>query len=411
MSPSILHVDGDGFFAACEVAKDPSLRGLPVVVGANRGIALAMTYEAKRLGVQRGMTLREVRAVAPEVVSLDTDFATYKAYAARMYAIVERYTPFVERYSIDECFADLGGSLERAPDVAFKIKETLGGELGMTFSVGLAPTKVLAKVASKHRKPDGFVVIRTEDADAVLRETPIGKIWGIGGATTRFLENRGISTALRFKELPESWIREELSRPFLDIWNEMHGRRILPFSTEEKTEYDSMLRTRTFSRPIGKREELLAEFSRHAEVVAARLRLYALSGKEISFFLRGADLRYHTHSLRLLHPSHTPEEIFSAILERFERVYEEGRLYRAAGISISRLSPKENHGDLFDPTLRKDRFGGIWSAADELRRRYGRPVVLLASSQRMKGPEGREKQRGTQHETDRIGIPFSGEVG
>src|SRR5581483_10154483 len=140
---AILHVDGDAFFASCEVALNPKLRGKPVVTGLERGIVSAMTYEAKKLGVHRGMRLFEVRKICPQAVILPSDYETYSIFSHRMYNIVRRYTPEVEEYSIDECFADLTGmrgTLHMSyAEIAAKIKHDLESELGLTFSVGVAP--------------------------------------------------------------------------------------------------------------------------------------------------------------------------------------------------------------------------------------------------------------------------------
>src|SRR3954470_22757085 len=137
---AILHVDGDAFFASCEVAKDPSLRGKPVITGKERGIVSACTYEAKALGIKRGMILSEVRKICPEAIILPSDYETYSLFSERMYKIVRRYTPELEEYSIDECFADLTG-MRRVnkmpyPSMAEHIQEDLVRELGMTFSIG-----------------------------------------------------------------------------------------------------------------------------------------------------------------------------------------------------------------------------------------------------------------------------------
>src|SRR6185437_16311598 len=142
---AILHIDGDSFFASCEVAKDPSLRGKPVITGKERGIVSAATYEAKARGVKRGMMLADVKKICPDAIILPSDYETYSLFSQRMYAIVRRYTPEVEEYSIDECFADLTGMrrVNRMPYAAMAeaIKRELDHELGMTFSIGLSATK------------------------------------------------------------------------------------------------------------------------------------------------------------------------------------------------------------------------------------------------------------------------------
>ena len=164
---AILHIDGDAFFAACEQSRDPSLKGKPVVTGKERGIAASMSYEAKACGVTRGMRIAEIKRCCPKVVLLPSDYETYSLLSTRMFAIVRRYTPDVEEYSIDECFADLTG-LQRPlkgsyPQIAARIKQALDVELGFTFSVGLAPTKVVAKIGSKWKKPSGLTCVPVGD--------------------------------------------------------------------------------------------------------------------------------------------------------------------------------------------------------------------------------------------------------
>ena len=168
---AIVHVDGDGFFAACEVARDPSLRGKPVVTGAERGIVSAATYEAKALGISRGIRLSEVKKICPEAIILSSDYELYSLYSLRMNEIMRRYTPEVEEYGIDECFGDITG-MRRVHHMDYEaiakaIKDDLQRELDITFSVGLSCTKVLAKIGSKYAKPNGLTPIRLVEKDTV----------------------------------------------------------------------------------------------------------------------------------------------------------------------------------------------------------------------------------------------------
>lgn len=164
---AIVHIDGDAFFASCEQARDPKLKGKPVITGKERGIVASMSYEAKALGVTRAMRIFEVKKICPQAVILPSDYETYSLLSRRFFSIVRRYTPDVEEYGIDECFADLTG-LRRAQrmnyiTMAQKIKEALDTELGFTFSVGLAPNKVVAKIGSKWKKPSGLTAIMARD--------------------------------------------------------------------------------------------------------------------------------------------------------------------------------------------------------------------------------------------------------
>jgi DNA polymerase-4/DNA polymerase V len=160
---AIVHIDGDAFFASSEQSRRPQLQGRPVVTGKERGIAASLSYEAKALGVTRGMRIAEIRKVCPEAAILPSDYETYSLLSKRFFAIMRRFTPDVEEYSIDECFCDLTGL--RRPlrmsylQIAERMKKALEAELGFTFSVGLAPNKVVAKIASKWQKPSGLTAI------------------------------------------------------------------------------------------------------------------------------------------------------------------------------------------------------------------------------------------------------------
>ena len=192
---AILHVDADAFFASCEQAVHPELRGKPVITGKERGIVAAASYEAKARGVERGMRLFEVKKVCPDAVILPSDYETYSLFSVRMFDILRRFTPDVEEYSIDEAFADLTG-LRRTFHgsygvIAGQIQETMGKELGFTVSIGVSLSKVLAKIASKWKKPHGLTLIPGMDIHLYLQKLPIEKVWGIGPNTSasRFFES------------------------------------------------------------------------------------------------------------------------------------------------------------------------------------------------------------------------------
>jgi len=185
---AILHIDGDAFFTSCEEAIHPELKGKPVITGAERGIVACASYAAKKMGVKRGVSLRDARAICPGLILLASDYETYSLFSRRIFTIMRRFTPEVEEYSIDEAFADITGL--RRPlrssyeAIARKIKMEIQRDTGLTVSVGLSLTKVLAKVGSKWRKPDGLTVIPGRAIASYLQELPIEKIWGIGPATT-----------------------------------------------------------------------------------------------------------------------------------------------------------------------------------------------------------------------------------
>ena len=425
-SKAILHIDGDAFFASCEVAANPALRGKPVVTGKERGIASAMTYEAKRMGVKRGMALHEIRKVCPEAIILPSDYETYSLYSKRMYDIVRRYTSAVEEYSIDECFADLAG-MRRVhrmsyEDIAEKIKHELESELGMTFSIGLAPNKVLAKVASKWKKPDGLTIISGRRIDMFLKDLPCEKVWGIGSNTSEFLTKQGIATALQFANKEEEWVIKNLSKPFQEIWHELRGELIYPLDLEPKTDYASIQKTKTFTPPSRDPAWVFSQLSKNIENACIKARRHNLSATVVSFFLKTQDFQYIGAEMKLSRRSALPHEIVGLIREQFSSVFRPGVLYRATGVTLSNLShEKFVQLDLFGKAIVAKEVSKIYESVDSLSRKYGKHAVFLGSSflamrksahEGLRGESAPRRARLFKGETERkrVGMPFLGEV-
>jgi DNA polymerase IV len=266
---AILHIDGDAFFASCEQSRRPKLQGKPVVTGKERGIAASMSYEAKARGVTRGMRLADIRKVCPDAIILPSDYETYSLLSKRFFAIVRRYTPDVEEYSIDECFADLTG-LRRPLRMSYlhmaeRIKNDLDTALGFTFSVGLAPNKVVAKIASKWQKPSGLTVIPGRELHHFLAKLPAGSVWGIGPQTTAFLKKHRIETALQFAQQSEAWIKKYLTKPFYEIWQELNGGFVFELVTGEHETYYSIQKVKTFTPPSQEKAFVFAQLAKNIE--------------------------------------------------------------------------------------------------------------------------------------------------
>jgi DNA polymerase IV len=400
---TILHLDGDGFFAACEVSLNPKLKGLPVVTGQERGIATAMSTEAKRLGISRGMPIYMVRKLYPQAIIVHSNYHSYGMFAQRMYDIVRRYTPLVEEYSIDECFADVSG-LEDPVKAAESIKRDLKRELGITFSLGIGPTKVIAKVASKWNKPDGFTVISQSEIADFLRDLNIGKVWGIGPATSTHLQALGIQTALDFVKREEAWVRENLPKPELFLWHELRGHAVYRVHFEPDDDYGSIQQTRTFTPPSIKKDFLLSELSRNVEGACQKARRYSLSSKRVYYFLKTQEFRYHRFEVPLAVATNDPSIILGHIKASMDRVYRDGYEYRATGITLSELRPEEVvQNDIFGEVVKNQKKREIWNIADIIDRRYGSHTMLLASSLR-----SREKRK--ERAERRLWIPCMGEV-
>ncbi len=403
MAKTILHLDGDGFFAACEVSLNPKLKGLPVVTGQERGIATAMSKEAKALGISRGMPIYMVRKLYPEAVITHSNYHSYGMFAQRMYNIVRRYTPLVEEYSIDECFADVS-DLPDPVRTAENIKRDLKRELGITFSLGLAPTKVLAKVASKWNKPDGFTVINHSDIEHFLHDLPVGKVWGIGPATSTHLVRLGINTALDFINKDERWIRENLPKPELFLWHELSGHALYRVHSEPDDDYGSIQQTRTFTPPRREKDFLFSELSRNVEGACNKARRHGLATKRIYYFLKTQEFRYHRFEVPLTVATNDPSIILNEIRASMSRVQKDGYEYRATGVTLSELRSEEVvQNDIFGEVVKNQKKREIWNIGDLIDRRYGTHTIFLASSLR-----SREKRK--ERPARRLWIPCMGEV-
>jgi DNA polymerase-4 len=385
---AIVHVDGDSFFAACEVAKNPALKGKPVVTGKERGIVSAATYEAKARGVTRGVSLQEARRVCPELIVIDSDYETYGLYSRRMYAIMRRYTPIVEEYGIDECFGELTGLKRKFrmsyEEIAQAIQADLTRELNITFGVGLAPNKVLAKVGSKYRKPNGFTAIPLSERERYLADVSIDKIWGIGPNTARFLNTHGIRTAFDFTKKSNAWVKETVTAPIYDIWRELNGELVHELVLDAKESYQSIQRTRTFRPPSKDPEFLMAQLSKNLEGACAKARRFELSAKRISFFLKTqSTFRYRVCDLTLERPTNVPSDILPVIEEHLKTLVRAGEAYRTTGITLAELTEHaERQPDLFSDPAKLAGKARIYEKVDELAQKYGKNTVYLASSMR-----------------------------
>ncbi|PIR82494.1 DNA polymerase IV [Candidatus Kaiserbacteria bacterium CG10_big_fil_rev_8_21_14_0_10_59_10] len=423
---AILHVDGDGFFAGCEVAKNPRLRGKPVITGKERGIVSACTYEAKARGVKRGMQLHEVRRICPEAVILPSDYETYSLFSERMYGIVRRFTPSVEEYGIDECFADLTGlrRMHRAsyPDIAERVKHDLELELGMTFSLGLSATKVLAKIGSKWNKPSGLTVIPLSEAAVFLAKTPTEKVWGIGANTAAYLAKFGVRTALDLARKGEAWVRGKLSKPYVELWYELNGEVMNELDTEGRAGYRSISKTKTFTPPSRDKAFVFSQLSKNIENACIKARRWGLAAPEGAFFLKTQEFKYHGRELRFPHPTNVPQDVLAAVRREFDSVYRAGVPYRATGITLAKLSSDASvQLDIFGSVSKAQGLKNVFDSVDALSERYGKHAVFLGSSFRAMregahtGARGESAARARalfKGETARrhLGVPFLGEV-
>jgi DNA polymerase-4 len=396
---AILHLDADAFFASCEQAIHPELRGKPVITGKERGIVAAASYEAKARGVKTGLSLPDARKVCPEAIIVPSDYETYSLFSVRMFEILRRFSPDVEEYSIDEAFVDLTG-LRRSFHgpygmIAKKMQETVEKELGINVSAGVSLTKVLAKIASKHGKPHGLIVISGRDIHFYLDRLPVGKVWGIGPNTAAFLGKFGITTALEFAKKDERFVQKHLSKPYREIWHELNGNSIYPVLNESKSSYQSISKAKTFTPPSDNETFIFAQLSKNLENACIKARRYKLAATRLAVFLRTQEFRDIGVEMKLSHPTAYPVKLFGPMKEGFRHVYAPGVRYRQTGVVLAGLiADNRIQYTLFDDPARIEKMEKIYTAIDQLSEKFGKYTVHHAVSLPTKLQSLHEGERG-----------------
>ncbi len=374
---AILHVDGDAFFTSVEQALHPRYRGKPMVTGAERGIIACASYEAKRLGIKRGLALHEARRMCPQLIVLPSDYETYSMMSKRMFEILRRWTPLVEESSIDEGFADLTG-MRRFHGCSYEqmgrdLQRTIHAELGLTVSVGISLSKGLAKLCSKYRKPNGFTAVPGRYLHLFLQRHKLDDVWGFGANTTAFLEKHGLRTAYDFVMKPERWVAAQLTKVQVEIWHELRGRSVYPVTTEEKTDYDTVSKCKSFTAPSANPDYIWAKLVRNLESAFIKLRRHRLKARLLLVGLRFNDFRHVGAEALLTRATAAPGEAVPVLRELFDRVFQPGAEYRATMVCLGKLSADRcDQLDLFEDRLRVEKLEETARVIDKLAGEFGK---------------------------------------
>lgn len=350
----ILHIDMDAFYASVEVLDNPALAGKPVIVGGTpegRGVVAAASYEARRFGVHSALSAWQAVRLCPHGVFIRPRFNRYSEISRQFFKIFHEFTPLVEAISIDEAFLDVTGC-ERlfgsSESIGRTIKKRIRDEIGLTASVGVAPNKFLAKLASDLKKPDGFVIITAENAAATLAPLDVGKIWGVGKVTRQRLELLGIKTIGDLQNSPPGVLEHHLG-------SYAHTLRELAFGLDNRPvlsggESKSIGAETTFARDISEAAELRKQLLALVDEVAKRLRDDGMRARTVNLKARYEDFTTVTRALTLPAPTALTKEIRAAAIELLEKkLGRAGRPLRLIGVSVSNLErPEEGQADLFE---------------------------------------------------------------
>jgi DNA polymerase-4 len=381
--PTILHVDLDAFFASVEQRDRPELRGRPVVVGGGtpdqRGVVSAASYEARRFGIHSAMPLRTAGALCPEAVFLPVDGRKYQAVSREVMTILRRFTPLVEPISIDEAFLDVTASralFGDGPEIGRSIRAAIQAEVQLTASVGVATSKLVAKIASDLRKPDALVVVEPGTEAAFLAPLPIRRLWGVGERTAAALAELGVATMGQLAEMPSDLLVRRFGRHGATLADRARGVDADPVG--DGAPVKSVSHEHTFD--VDTNDQLLIDKTllAMADGVAGRLRSAGLRAATVHVKVRDSSFRTVTRQRTLAQPTDLAEPIWQTAME-LARPELRGIHVRLLGVGTSGFAEREQM-TLFEEEAAGE--GGrrrrATQAADAVRRRFGDKAVTRA---------------------------------
>jgi DNA polymerase-4 len=382
---TILHVDMDAFYASVEQLDHPELRGKPLIVGGlgQRGVVAAASYEVRAFGVHSAMPMREAMRLCPQALSVRPRFERYQQVSSQVFAIFREFTPLIQGLSLDEAFLDVSESqaaLGNAADIAARIKRLIVERVGVTASVGVASNKLIAKIASDLRKPDGLVVIADDEISAVLDPLPVRKLFGIGPKTAAQLERVGIANFAQLRSAPDATLQPLFGR-FTALIKEraagIDARPVQAYSEEKQISAEN-----TFDTDLTDPQHMHAELARLTDRMAARLRHSGWVANRVVVKIRRRDFRTFTRQARVRPPTHATAPMAHAAAQLLDQwlSVNRGAAIRLLGVGATDLSMLPQL-DMF-AAQEAARDEKLDSALDEIREKFGTQAVGRASSLR-----------------------------
>ena len=371
----IMHVDMDAFYASVEQRDHPEWRGKPVIVGGKgkRSVAATASYEARAYGVHSAMSISEAKRRCPDGIFVEPRFEVYHAISDEIHAIMLHYAEAIEPIALDEAFMDISGmgsQYRTLGAIGRAIKAEIREKTGLVASVGIAPNKFLAKMASDMGKPDGLFIIPYGRERAVLAPLPVRKLWGVGPVTARRLQQMGVETIGDMQNAPVSQLRKVLGNQAVLFHQLALGIDSRPVEAER--EVKSIGDESTMEEDIFDREDIECQIALHSDVVARRLRKKGLSGQAVTLKIRFASFRTLTRSMTLSEPTRLAEDIEKAARILLQRIpLSEG--VRLVGVTASRLVEGEGMMNLFSESC--DRKGRAAAVVDALQEQFGERAI------------------------------------
>src|SRR5256885_1751882 len=388
---TIFHVDMDAFFVSVEELFDPSLKGKAVIVGGQkdeRGVVSAASYEARKFGVHSAMPLRTAAELCPHGIYIDGHPERYREYSAKVHTVLKQFSPLVEMASVDEAYLDMTGT-ERLHGNCFfaahKLHQRMKAETGLNCSIGIAQSRLVAKVSSDYVKPNGILWITAGNEAAFLAPLDVRKIPGIGKVMEQNLHAIGIRKVADLQQLDEKFLEERFGKWGLALAGKSQGEDAGGWFDSEIGEDDdpkSVSHEHTFNEDTADTNLLESTLVRLSEMVGRRLREYGLHGRTVQLKLRYSDFSTFTRAHTLSAPTQLDTVISQEICDLFRKNRKRGMKIRLLGVHVSGFDSSASQMDLLNGN-QQQRWGDVLQAADRLRDKYGDSVVSLAGG--MKG--------------------------
>ncbi|MEQ8636484.1 DNA polymerase IV [Gimesia maris] len=378
---TILHVDMDAFYASIEERDHPELQGQPIIVGGraeHRGVVSAANYPARKFGVHSAMPMKTARQLCPQAHFFPVRMSDYAEVSQSLQKIFRKYTPLVEPLSLDEAFLDVSGSqllFGNGREIAASIKQEVRHSLQLIASVGVAPNKFLAKIASDADKPDGLVVVEPDKIQEFLDPLPVSRVWGIGKMATQRFNRLGIQTISQVRVLEPKILTELFGEQGLHLWNLSQGldeRAVIP-----ERQAKSISRETTFSSDVNDLEILRIILMDLVEDVSRRLRQNKLRGKTIQLKIRYDDFSTFTRSTTVSQPTDLTREIEqSALLMLDQKLPERPLSIRLIGVGVTGFQSGSQHQkSLFDEEDQQ-KYSRLDQVKDQIASRFGSNSII-----------------------------------
>lgn len=381
MNRFIIHIDMDAFFASVEQRDNPDLRGKPVIVGADpengkgRGVVSAASYEARKYNVHSALPISRAFRRCPHGIFLPVRGERYAQVSRRIMSIFRKYTPCVEPVSLDEAFLDFTG-LQRLwgniETTGKNLKAEIKQKEGLTASVGIAPNKLIAKIASDLEKPDGFVVVRPEQVESFLNPLAVRKLWGVGRKTEEKLKSLNILTVGDLAKYPRTALEDHLGK--MGILLHDYARGIDDSPVVSTRDVKSISNEVTYKKDVTNQDTIRETVLGLSEKVGYRLRKKELVGKTISIKIRFSDFSTSIRHVSLANPTALSQVIFTESWALYRSMDADERSVRLIGVGVSHLSSEKTiQTDLFSAASEKQ--SKLNGALDDLKKRYGESII------------------------------------